>query len=43
MEWDTAAGQAIAEAAGRTFIEYRTGERRRYNREQLRNEWFLVR
>lgn len=42
MEWDTAAGQAIAEAAGKRFVEYRTGERMRYNREQLRNEWFLV-
>jgi len=42
MEWDTAAGQAIAEAAGKSFIEYRTGARMRYNREQLRNVWFLV-
>ncbi len=43
MEWDTAAGRAIAEAAGKTFVEVRTGARVRYNREQLRNEWFLVR
>jgi len=43
MEWDTAAGQAIAEAAGRTLVEYRTGTRMRYNKEQLRNDWFLVR
>ncbi len=43
MEWDTAAGQAIAEAAGRRFVEHRTGVRMRYNREQLRNDWFLVR
>jgi len=42
MEWDTAAGQAIAEAAGKQFIDYTTGERMRYNRENLLNNWFLV-
>lgn len=42
MEWDTAAGQAIAECAGRTFIDYKLGERMAYNRENLRNNWFLV-
>lgn len=42
MEWDTAAGQAIAEAAGASFIHYKTGKRMRYNRENLRNDWFLV-
>lgn len=42
MEWDTAAGQAIAEAAGKSFVDYTTGERMRYNRENLLNNWFLV-
>lgn len=42
MEWDTAAGQAIAECAGKSFINYKTGRRMEYNRENLRNDWFLV-
>jgi 3'(2'), 5'-bisphosphate nucleotidase len=42
MEWDTAAGQAIAEASGKSFINYATGKRMHYNRENLRNDWFLV-
>lgn len=42
MEWDTAAGQAIAEAAGKKFIDFGTKERMRYNREDLLNGWFLV-
>jgi len=42
MEWDTAAGQAIAEASGKSFINYTTGKRMHYNRENLRNDWFLV-
>jgi 3'(2'), 5'-bisphosphate nucleotidase len=43
MEWDTAAGQAIAEAAGATFTNVKTGQRMHYNRENLRNDGFLVR
>jgi 3'(2'), 5'-bisphosphate nucleotidase len=43
MEWDTAAGQAIAEAAGCTFIDYSTQQQMRYNKENLLNNWFLVR
>ncbi|GMV07592.1 MAG: 3'(2'),5'-bisphosphate nucleotidase CysQ [Gemmatimonadota bacterium] len=42
MEWDTAAGQAIVEAAGGSLTDYRAGVRMRYNRENLTNEWFLV-
>lgn len=42
MEWDTAAGQVLVEEAGRTLIDHNTGERMKYNREQLRNHWFLV-
>jgi 3'(2'), 5'-bisphosphate nucleotidase len=42
MEWDTAAGHAIAKFAGKSFIDYSTKEEMRYNREQLLNNWFLV-
>ncbi|MFI5203124.1 MAG: 3'(2'),5'-bisphosphate nucleotidase CysQ [Flavobacteriales bacterium] len=42
MEWDTAAGQIMVEEAGRTLIDYDTKQRMRYNRENLRNNWFLV-
>lgn len=43
MEWDTAAGQAICMAAGFDVIDMETGVTMRYNREQLLNNWFLVR
>lgn len=42
MEWDTAAGDAIARAAGKRVIDADTNELMRYNRENLRNSWFLV-
>ena len=42
MEWDTAAGQAVCEAAGCDVIDQNTGEPMRYNREELLNAWFLV-
>ena len=42
MEWDTAAGQAVCEAAGCQVIDQRTGATMRYNREDLLNAWFLV-
>ncbi|MFD1451876.1 MULTISPECIES: 3'(2'),5'-bisphosphate nucleotidase CysQ [Oceanobacillus] len=42
MEWDTAAGQAIVEAAGGTMLRYKDHERFYYNRENLKNGWFLV-
>ena len=42
MEWDTAAGQAVCEAAGCDVIDQNTGEPMRYNREALLNAWFLV-
>lgn len=41
MEWDTAAGQAIIEAAGGEVLTL-SGERFRYNKESLRNEYFLA-
>jgi 3'(2'), 5'-bisphosphate nucleotidase len=43
MEWDTAAGQAIAEAAGATVCEYGTLNPLMYNKEDLHNPWFIVR
>lgn len=42
MEWDTAAGHAIARAAGFSVIDQATGTEMIYNREVLLNNWFLV-
>ncbi len=42
MEWDTAAGQAIAEAAGACLVVFDTEDPLRYNKENLRNPWFVV-
>ncbi|SFB01194.1 3'(2'), 5'-bisphosphate nucleotidase [Lentibacillus halodurans] len=42
MEWDTGAGQAIVEAAGGKVLRYEDNERFYYNREDLKNGWFLV-
>jgi len=42
MEWDTAAGQAIAEAAGAEMVVFDSGKPMRYNKENLRNPWFIV-
>ena len=42
MEWDTAAGQAISTFAGKKVYDHKTGEEMLYNREQLLNNWFLV-
>jgi len=41
MEWDTAAGQAILEAAGGTVSRIDTDERFYYNKEELLNPGFL--
>lgn len=43
MEWDTAAGHGIALAAGKDIIDHRTGSRMKYNKENLLNNWFIVR
>ena len=43
MEWDTGAGQAIVEAAGGTVLRDEDHERFYYNKENLKNGWFLVR
>ena len=42
MEWDTAAGQAIAEVAGATVLAYDTSKPLIYNKEDLHNPWFIV-
>jgi len=42
MEWDTAAGQAIVEAAGGTVEGANDQSRFSYNQESLTNGWFLA-
>jgi 3'(2'), 5'-bisphosphate nucleotidase len=42
MEWDTAAGQAVAECAGARMYLHESGEDLRYNREDMLNPWFVV-
>jgi 3'(2'), 5'-bisphosphate nucleotidase len=42
MEWDIAAGHAIAENAGARFYCYETNQPMVYNREDLMNPWFVV-
>lgn len=42
MEWDTAAGQAICEIAGKQVIDYTTNKRLLYNKPELLNNWFIV-
>lgn len=42
MEWDTAAGHAIAKYAGKVLMDYKSQEEMKYNREELLNNWFIV-
>lgn len=42
MEWDTAAGQIIAQEAGKALLDTGTGEPMRYNKKELVNPWFIV-
>ena len=42
MEWDTAAGHAICQAAGVTVIDQNTQKPMQYNKENLLNSYFLV-
>lgn len=42
MEWDTAAGQAICEIAGKQVTDYTTNKRLLYNKPDLLNNWFIV-
>jgi 3'(2'), 5'-bisphosphate nucleotidase len=42
MEWDTAAGHAVAKYAGCKVYDYKTEEPLVYNKENLLNPWFVV-
>ncbi|MCF8302737.1 MAG: 3'(2'),5'-bisphosphate nucleotidase CysQ [Bacteroidales bacterium] len=42
MEWDTAAGQAIVEQAGGKVMQSKNNQQLIYNKEELRNPWFIV-
>ena len=42
MEWDTAAGHAVAKFAGCTVYNYETKKEVVYNKENLLNPWFVV-
>ena len=42
MEWDTAAGDAIARAAGKEVVDAKTGKPLTYNKPDLHNPWFIV-
>jgi len=42
MEWDTAAGQAIAVASGAQVVRHDDGSALTYNKENLLNPWFIV-
>lgn len=42
MEWDTGAGQAIVEFSGGLVLNYPGLKPLRYNKENLRNPWFIV-
>ena len=42
MEWDTAAGHAIANHAWKKLIDLNTKKEMTYNRQNLKNNWFIV-
>jgi len=42
MEWDTAAGHAVAKFANCSVHNYATNEELQYNKENLLNPWFVV-
>ena len=42
MEWDTAAGQVVAQCAGARVVNHETGSELCYNKESLLNPWFIV-
>ncbi len=42
MEWDTAAAHAVASGAGRKLVRWGSAEELSYNKEDLRNDWFIV-
>jgi 3'(2'), 5'-bisphosphate nucleotidase len=42
MEWDTAAGHAIAAFSGADMVIHESGQPMVYNKEDLLNPWFIV-
>ena len=42
MEWDTAAGHAIAKYAGFDVLQFKTEKEVKYNKKNLLNPWFIV-
>ena len=42
MEWDTAAGHAVVNAAGGNVLNYETNKELEYNKENLLNPWFIA-
>ena len=42
MEWDTAAGQVIAEQSGAAVLDYYSRTTLEYNKPDLTNPWFIV-
>lgn len=42
MEWDTAAGHAIAYYSDCKVYNYETGSELKYNKENMLNPWFVV-
>ena len=42
MEWDTAAGQCILEQAGGQIIDLETQKQMRYNKENMKNNFFIA-
>ena len=42
MEWDTAAAQCVVEQAGKSVVDYHSGQPLLYNKVDLLNPWFVV-
>ena len=42
-EWDTAAGHAVASAAGAKVLDHESGQELTYNKPDMRNGWFVCR
>jgi 3'(2'), 5'-bisphosphate nucleotidase len=42
MEWDTAAGHAVASFSGCNVYDYVTGNELKYNKQNMLNPWFVV-
>jgi 3'(2'), 5'-bisphosphate nucleotidase len=42
MEWNTAAGQVVAEEAGKKVLHWKTQQPLIHNKKELLNPWFIV-